>query len=153
MNKGADPSCHRVLMWVIAWTVGLTLGCRSASIPAASITAAGGLKPSQPPAALTDTSAGSTQDLGHSEPVVLRWRTASELECYGYHVYRGRSADGPFERITAQVIPGGGTGHEVRSYQFEDVAPLEPGTYYYFVEEIAMDGSSRRLTPPRPFDV
>ena len=88
-----------------------------------------------------------------SPPVVLKWSTASELECYGYHVYRGPSADGPFERLTDEVIPGGGTSHEVRSYRFEDNDPLPTGTYFYFVEEIGMDGSSRPLTPPRPFDV
>ncbi|MEM8932727.1 MAG: hypothetical protein AAGE94_16200 [Acidobacteriota bacterium] len=86
-------------------------------------------------------------------PVVLRWSTASERECYGYHVYRGPTVDGPFERLTADVIPGGGTTHEERSYRFEDRDALTVGTYFYFIEEVAMDGMTRRLTPPRPFEI
>ncbi|MEM9557601.1 MAG: hypothetical protein AAGC60_25305 [Acidobacteriota bacterium] len=85
--------------------------------------------------------------------VVLRWSTASERDCYGYHVYRGPTVDGPFVRLTNQVIPGGGTTHDVRSYRFEDFDPLEPGIYFYFVEEVAMDGTTRRLTPPRRFEI
>ena len=85
--------------------------------------------------------------------MVLRWSTATERECYGYHVYRGASAEGPFERLTKDVIPGGGNSDEVRSYEFEDRESLSPGTYFYFVEEIAMDGTAKRLTPPRPFEI
>ncbi|MCG8462887.1 MAG: hypothetical protein MI919_41915 [Holophagales bacterium] len=86
-------------------------------------------------------------------PVVLRWSTASERECYGYHVYRGPTAEGPCERLTDEVIPGGGSTHDVRSYRFDDREPLLPGIYFYFVEEVAMDGTTRRLTAPRPFEI
>ena len=84
-----------------------------------------------------------------AEPVVLRWTTANEHECFGYHVYRGMSEDGPFERLTDEVVAGGGTTDLKRSYAFEDPGVEAGRTYYYYVETVRTDGHKRRLTPVR----
>ncbi len=41
--------------------------------------------------------------------VTLEWRTGSELDNLGFHVYRGPSADGPWTRLTSSLIPGLGS--------------------------------------------
>jgi len=80
---------------------------------------------------------------------VIRWSTASEFESYGYHVYRGTSPEGPFQRLTDEPIPGAGTSSVPHSYRYADDT-AEPGVvYYYFVEAISTSGRTRRLTPVR----
>ena len=39
----------------------------------------------------------------------LEWRTASELDNLGFHVYRALSANGPWTRLNASLIPGLGS--------------------------------------------
>ncbi|MCB1056369.1 MAG: peptidyl-prolyl cis-trans isomerase [Acidobacteria bacterium] len=80
-------------------------------------------------------------------PRVVRWSTASEFECYGYHVYRGESPDGPFERMTAKPIACAGTSDVPQSYRFEDASATPGKVYYYYVEALSTSGERKRLTP------
>lgn len=84
-----------------------------------------------------------------AEPIIVRWSTASEHECFGYHVYRSEQRDGPFERLTAEAIEGGGTTDLPRDYRFEDPAVEAGETYFYYVESLSTDGRTERLTPVR----
>ncbi len=78
---------------------------------------------------------------------MLRWSTASEVDNFGYHVYRGESEDGPFERLTADPLLGAGTTDEPSHYEFVDDT-VEPGvTYWYYVESISKRGKRKRFTP------
>ena len=56
------------------------------------------------------------------EPLVntLKWTTASEVDNFGFDIYRGLSEDGPFDRITAEPLPGAGTTDEPQNYVFVD---------------------------------
>lgn len=77
----------------------------------------------------------------------LRWSTASEVDNFGYDIYRSLSEEGPFERITETPIAGAGTTDEVSEYVFVDDA-IEPHTeYFYYVESISRGGARRRFTP------
>ncbi len=78
---------------------------------------------------------------------VLRWATASEVDNFGYDIYRGDSEDGPFERVTAEPLLGAGTTDETSQYEFVDTAidPYEP--YWYYVESISKAGKRERFTP------
>ena len=77
----------------------------------------------------------------------IRWATASEVDNFGYDVYRGESEEGPFTRLTAEPIAGAGTTDEPSYYTFVDDT-LEPGTdYYYYVESISVHGERERFTP------
>ena len=77
----------------------------------------------------------------------LRWTTASEVDNFGYWVYRGASEEGPFERLNAEPIAGAGTTDLPTSYEFVD-ATIDPArTYYYYIESISMSGVTERFTP------
>ncbi len=54
---------------------------------------------------------------GSSRSVLVEWETASELDNLGFHLYRGVSADGPWTRLNASLIPGLGSSPEGRRYR------------------------------------
>ncbi len=77
----------------------------------------------------------------------IKWATASEVDNFGFDVYRGDSPDGPFERLNAETIEGGGTTDEPRNYKFIDDTIDPYKTYYYYVEAISMNSVRERFTP------
>ncbi len=77
----------------------------------------------------------------------LRWKTASEVDNFGFDVYRGLAEEGPFERLTAEPIPGAVTTDEPQAYVFEDDT-IEAGVvYWYYVESISLAGVREKFTP------
>lgn len=77
----------------------------------------------------------------------VKWKTASEVDNFGYDVYRGESPEGPFERITREVIEGAGTTDEPTAYEYVDRGIDPYLVYYYYVESISMNGDRERFTP------
>jgi hypothetical protein len=82
---------------------------------------------------------------GHGN--TLRWSTASEVDNFGFDVYRGEAADGPFVRLTAEPIPGAGTSDLPSHYLWVDDTIAPDRDYYYYVESISMAGVRERFTP------
>ncbi|MFH1007744.1 MAG: S8 family serine peptidase [Candidatus Latescibacterota bacterium] len=79
--------------------------------------------------------------------VILHWRTASEVANLGFHLYRATQKEGPYERITAELIEGAGNTASGRSYTFVD-GRLEDGrTYWYKLEDVAFDETIARHGP------
>lgn len=78
---------------------------------------------------------------------VIRWSTASEVDNFGFDVYRAEHEEGPFTRITQQPVPGAGTSDEPAQYEYADES-IKPDTqYYYYVESISMSGMREKFTP------
>jgi hypothetical protein len=77
----------------------------------------------------------------------IRWATASEVDNFGFDVFRSESEDGPFEKLNDRVIEGAGTSDEPQRYQFVDDTIDPRKTYYYYVESISMSGTRERFTP------
>ena len=68
--------------------------------------------------------------------VELSWRTGSELNNLGFHLYRGLSADGPWTRLNSSLIPGQGFSATGAAYVWRD-SGLQNGTrYYYRLEDV-----------------
>ena len=80
----------------------------------------------------------------------IQWSTASEVNNFGYDVYRGESRTGPFVKLTETPLPGAGTEDTPQSYDFVDDTIAPDTIYYYYVESISMDGVRKRLTPTIP---
>jgi len=77
----------------------------------------------------------------------LRWKTASEVGNFGFHIYRSKSSDGPFRRITDSPVAGAGTTDVPQAYHYTDQS-IEPCTvYWYYIESIAMNGETEVFTP------
>jgi hypothetical protein len=77
----------------------------------------------------------------------IKWSTASEVENFGYDVFRGDKEEGPFTRLNPKTIAGAGTVDEPRAYQYVD-ATIEVGkAYWYYVESISLAGVREKFTP------
>ena len=77
----------------------------------------------------------------------LRWITASEVDNFGFDVYRAESPDGPFRRVTKTPVPGAGTRDEPSKYAYTDDTIKPDIAYYYYVESISMSGQRENFTP------
>ena len=77
----------------------------------------------------------------------LRWKTASEVDNFGFDVYRGDVEDGPFVRLNEAPIPGAGTIDEPQSYVYVDSTIDPRRAYWYYVESISLSGTRERFTP------
>jgi hypothetical protein len=107
--------------------------------------------PSAPPAPGSAVAAPAPPEDAAGRPTAntIRWATASEVDSYGFHVYRGDSVDGPFERLTAAPIPGAGTSDLPHRYEYVDDS-IEPGReYFYYVESVSIGGEREPFTPVR----
>jgi hypothetical protein len=90
------------------------------------------------------TTAVKLQSLGAiagDRSVVLEWRTASELDNLGFHVYRGLSENGPWTRLTSSLIPGLGSSAVGQAYSFRDPGLVNGARYFYRLEDV--DASSK----------
>jgi len=73
--------------------------------------------------------------------VALAWTTQSETENMGYYLYRAAAAEGPFERITSQLIPGAGSSTASHSYRYNDITVAPGRSYWYRLADISLDGA------------
>jgi len=79
---------------------------------------------------------------GGDGEVVLEWETGSEQNNLGFHLYRATSDKGPYEKITASVIPGLGSSPEGARYTYRDSGVTNGVTYYYKLEDIETTGGT-----------
>ncbi len=119
-------------------------GCRSAAPVAGEPTAQAALAEAGP---AEEAAGGGDDDDAKVYDNTVKWTTATELDNFGFDVYRSESADGPFERINPEVIEGAGTVDEPRSYRYVDDTIDPRKTYYYYVESISMSGVREQFTP------
>lgn len=77
----------------------------------------------------------------------LKWTTASEVENFGFDIFRSESEDGPFDKRTDDPLPGAGTTDEPQSYLWEDFDIEKGKDYYYYIESISMAGVREKFSP------
>jgi len=79
--------------------------------------------------------------------VTVEWTTASEVDHAGFNLYRGESPDGPWTKLNQELIPPAGDPIVGGKYSYVDDA-VEPGrTYYYLLEDVALNGATTRHPP------
>jgi uncharacterized repeat protein (TIGR01451 family) len=80
--------------------------------------------------------------------VVVNWVTASEINTWGFYLYR--SADGSRTgavRVTATIIPGQGRGQGGAVYSWLD-QDVQPGvSYSYWLQEVELNGTTYEYGP------
>ena len=79
---------------------------------------------------------------GRDRSVELAWKTASELDNLGFHLYRSTSEEGPYQRITSSAIPGLGSSPVGAEYSYRDTNLTNGVAYYYKLEDIETTGKT-----------
>jgi hypothetical protein len=72
----------------------------------------------------------------------IAWSTASETDAAGFNILRSRSRNGDRMQVNDELIPAKGSTIEGASYAFTDKGITEDGTYYYWLEDVDLSGSS-----------
>lgn len=125
---------------VAALALLLAFGCSPAAENANPAEAA----PAADPTPAADTEPVAANTTLHNR---VRWSTASEVDNFGFDVYRGDSEEGPFTRLTEEPIPGAGTVDEPQQYEWIDTTNDPTRGYYYYVEAISMSNQREPFTP------
>ncbi len=81
--------------------------------------------------------------------VLLQWSTESETNSYGFHVLRSLTEKDGFEQVTPEPIRAAGVSTHRREYQWLDRRVEAGVTYYYKLQQLDIDGSSRFYGPVR----
>lgn len=76
--------------------------------------------------------------------VMLKWRTESETNNLGFHIYRSKTKDRNYVRITPTLIKGHGTDAQPYNYSFLDDTAELGKTYYYYIEDIDFTGNKEK---------
>lgn len=79
---------------------------------------------------------------------VIAWETASELNMLGFNLWRGTSASAPMVKLNSFVIPSqapGGT--DGATYGYDDLDITSGLTYYYWLEDVELNGTVTRHGP------
>jgi len=71
--------------------------------------------------------------------IKIQWKTSSEIDCYGFHIWRKSNND--FVRITDNIILGHGNTSTEHEYSFIDYS-VNLNKYLYKIEEITINGES-----------
>ncbi len=149
------PCCNPLLRASAGLALGLSLlgsiGCRSAAPTAPAAAAAPGA-PASPaaPAVAPATPTVATAAAAATAPPyknTIRWTTASEVDSFGFDIFRGEREEGPFERLNAKPIAGAGTSDESHAYVWVDETIDPTKEYFYYVESISIDGVREKFTP------
>jgi hypothetical protein len=81
-----------------------------------------------------------------SNQVVVQWVTQSETQVAGFSIYRGREDDISLAEHLNVFIPATNTS-QMQLYQYTDNDPLELGVYYYWLENMDLDGETALYGP------
>jgi hypothetical protein len=80
------------------------------------------------------------------EPVVLRWRATGERQVYGYLVYRSTSREGPYRRVSAEIVHVPDDAAAEHAYEFIDRSVGECRTYHYYIDQVYRSGQRDRFS-------
>ena len=72
----------------------------------------------------------------------LKWRTESEVNNVGFGIYRSTQENGEYRRIA--WVDGQGSTPIAHDYQFVDRKARDGETYYYFLEDVDLEGNTER---------
>jgi hypothetical protein len=127
MNRG------RILATIALLAVGTVLSATKAS--------------AAPPAAVTLSFFKAALASENSPQVALTWATGSEINSAGFNIYRSENVDGPYVRINPQLIPTSFDPVTGGKYQHMDMNVVTGRTYYYQLEDVELNGTSKRHEP------
>ncbi|MCK5145852.1 T9SS type A sorting domain-containing protein [bacterium] len=86
------------------------------------------------------------------EGLTLHWRTESELDCAGFHIWRRNENSDTFVCLTSELILARGSGSEAVEYKYVDITAKPGKIYIYQIEEHEQNGQKYLHNPVRVFN-
>lgn len=80
-------------------------------------------------------------------PVTIKWSTRREERTAGYLIYRAETSAGPFLPLNHALIPASNDPYVGGTYLYTDTQTIPGITYYYQLEQVAVDGKRSREDP------
>ena len=132
--------------WLLVALVGIGIGALGGCASSGGENPTAETAPAQGASEVPLSTATGTPD---DKPLVntIKWTTASEVDNFGFDIYRGLSEEGPFDRITAEPLPGAGTTDEPQNYVYLDEDIDGSRDYYYYIESISLGGIRETFSP------
>ena len=90
---------------------------------------------------------GMTAIVNKEKGVLLTWQVESEVNCYGFNIWRSESDKNDFVKVNTIVIQGRGNSSDAFEYTFTDRSTKNGITYWYKIEEISTDNQSTFYGP------
>lgn len=115
--------------------------CLGLLLPAPALAGEG--KPATPPAPAATASPAATA----RPKITLKWSTASEVDNYGFFVFRGDDEKGPFKALNERILPGAGNSDVPSNYVYEDVDVVPGRAYFYYLESVSTKGVHEKFSP------
>ena len=78
---------------------------------------------------------------GSDSEVMIQWSTASEVETVGFNLYRSEVEEGPFEKITDELVPASSDPYVGSNYSYRDKDVEAGKTYFYQLEDVDKKGN------------
>ena len=85
--------------------------------------------------------------VGHSDKVLVKWQTDSEINNAGFNIYRSTEPEDGFVKINAELIPGLGNSAMGKEYEFVDNDVVDGTVYYYKLEDVEYDNTATMHGP------
>ena len=103
--------------------------------------------PPQETATVTEPAAQPVESAAADGAGMVRifWRLQSQENNYGFYIYRGESAEGPFVQANEEILPGHGTSAAPHTYEYFDTGLDIGKRYWYYVESVSYDGVREKM--------
>jgi len=79
--------------------------------------------------------------------IEVKWTSATELDNAGFNIHRSTSKDEGYVQINKEFIPAMGSTTHGATYAFTDYDVIDGVTYYYWLEDVDLNGNSTMQGP------
>ena len=79
--------------------------------------------------------------------VSIKWSTESELNAWGFNVFRSQTKENGYKKLNADIIEASGTTTTPQQYSYIDERVESGQTYFYKLQQVDVDGSNEFYGP------
>ncbi len=79
--------------------------------------------------------------------VMITWQTESELNAWGFNIFRSKAKENGYEKINSEIIEASGTTTTPQQYSYTDERVESGQTYFYKLQQVDVDGSNEFYGP------
>jgi len=83
------------------------------------------------------------------EGPLLKWTIGQQQGVHGYQIFRGDSAEGPFQLMEPRVIQTLDNGKGPVAYRWRDTSAVKGQTYWYYIAVLYSSGDRKPLSGPQ----